>query len=146
MTVSGSTQPIGRASGLPPCGTASTRWAGSCGSKRDPVVARSCAPRSHWCAAQSRSPTVSDRLRIVIAEDNYLVREGVRLLLEDSGRVTVQAATANADELLSAVRRRAPDAAITHIRMPTGHHMEGIAAALTIRAEYPKVGMVVRSQ
>ena len=89
---------------------------------------------------------MSDRLRVVIAEDNYLVREGVRRLLEDSGRVTVEAATANADELLSAVRRRAPDAVITDIRMPPGHHMEGIAAARTIRAEHPEVGVVVLSQ
>ncbi len=87
-----------------------------------------------------------DRLRVVIAEDNYLVREGVRRLLEDSGRVFVEAATANVDELLSAVRRRAPDAVITDIRMPPGHHMEGIAAARTIRAEYPGVGVVVLSQ
>jgi DNA-binding NarL/FixJ family response regulator len=89
---------------------------------------------------------VSDRLCVVIAEDNYLVREGVRRLLEDSGRVSVEAVTANADELLSAIRRRAPDAVITDIRMPPSHHMEGIAAARTIRAEHPEIGVVVLSQ
>jgi DNA-binding NarL/FixJ family response regulator len=89
---------------------------------------------------------VSDRLRVIIAEDNYLVREGVRRLLEDSGRVTVEAVTANADELLSAVRRRAPDAVITDIRMPPGHHMEGIVAAHAIRADHPGTGVVVLSQ
>jgi DNA-binding NarL/FixJ family response regulator/signal transduction histidine kinase len=136
----------GRASDWPPCGTAPTPSEGSCGSTGAPAAARSCAPRSHWSAAPSRSLAVSDRLRVVIAEDNYLVREGVRRLLEDSGRVTVEAATASADELLSAVRRRAPDAVITDIRMPPGHHMEGIAAARTIRAEHPGVGVVVLSQ
>ena len=50
---------------------------------------------------------MADRLRVVIAEDNYLVREGRRRLLEDSGRVDVVAAVGNADELLDAVRRRA---------------------------------------
>jgi DNA-binding NarL/FixJ family response regulator len=85
-------------------------------------------------------------MKIVIAEDNYLVREGTRRLLEDSGQVEVLAAVGTADELLDAVRRFEPDAAITDIRMPPGHHMEGIAAAHTIRATDPRVGVVVLSQ
>jgi DNA-binding NarL/FixJ family response regulator len=86
------------------------------------------------------------RLRVVIAEDNYLVREGTRRLLADSGEVEVVATVGDADELLEAVRRLAPDAVVTDIRMPPGHHMEGIAAALAIRAEHPAVGVVVLSQ
>ena len=54
-----------------------------------------------------------DELAIVIAEDNYLVREGVRRLLEDSGRVTVLAGVGTAVELLDAVRRLCPDASTT---------------------------------
>ena len=89
---------------------------------------------------------MADPVRVVIAEDNYLVREGVRRLLEDSGEVRVEAVTADATELLDAVRRLAPQAVLTDIRMPPGHHMEGIAAAREIRAEHPGIGVVVLSQ
>jgi DNA-binding NarL/FixJ family response regulator len=86
------------------------------------------------------------RLRVVIAEDNYLVREGTRRLLEDSGEVVVLAAVGTAAELLDAVDRMRPDVALTDIRMPPGHHMEGIDAAHAIRANHPSVGVVVLSQ
>jgi DNA-binding NarL/FixJ family response regulator len=85
-------------------------------------------------------------LRVVIAEDNYLVREGTRRLLEDSGEVDVVAAVGTADDLLDAVRRLTPDAVLTDIRMPPGYHMEGIEAAHAIRAAHPSVGVVVLSQ
>jgi DNA-binding NarL/FixJ family response regulator len=85
-------------------------------------------------------------LRVVIAENNYLVREGTRRLLEDSGEVNIVAAVGTADDLLDAVQRLTPDAVITDIRMPPGHHMEGIEAAHAIRATYPSVGVVVLSQ
>jgi DNA-binding NarL/FixJ family response regulator len=89
---------------------------------------------------------VGPAVRVVIAEDNYLVREGTRRLLEESGEIAVVAAVGNAHELLDAVRRLAPDAVITDIRMPPGNHMEGIDAAHTIRAEHPDIGVVVLSQ
>jgi DNA-binding NarL/FixJ family response regulator len=82
----------------------------------------------------------------VIAEDHYLVREGTRKLLEDSGEVDVLAAVGNASELLDAVRRFAPDAAITDIRMPPSHGFEGIEASHQIRADHPGIGVVVLSQ
>jgi DNA-binding NarL/FixJ family response regulator len=85
-------------------------------------------------------------LRVVIAEDHYLVREGTRRLLEDSGAVEIVAAVGTAADLLDAVRRLTPDAVITDIRMPPGHHMEGIEAAHAIRAAHPSVGVVVLSQ
>ena len=85
-------------------------------------------------------------LRVAIAEDHYLVREGVRALLEDSGEVQVIATVSTAVELLDAVATLAPDAVLTDIRMPPGHHMEGIDAAHRIRAEHPDVGVVVLSQ
>ena len=87
-----------------------------------------------------------DRLRVVIAEDNYLVREGTRRLLEDSGEVDIVATVSNAGELLDAVDRLRPNAVMTDIRMPPGHHMEGIEAARAIRAQYPEIGVVVLSQ
>jgi DNA-binding NarL/FixJ family response regulator len=85
-------------------------------------------------------------LRVVIADDNYLVREGTRRLLEDSGEVEVVAAVGTHDELLDAVDRLLPHAVLTDIRMPPGHDMEGIQAAHQIRARHPQVGVVVLSQ
>src|SRR5919202_4075556 len=85
-------------------------------------------------------------LRVVIAEDNYLVREGTRRLLEDSGDVQVLAAVGTAIELLDAVARLRPQTVLTDIRMPPGHHTEGIEAAHAIRARHPEVGVVVLSQ
>jgi DNA-binding NarL/FixJ family response regulator len=85
-------------------------------------------------------------LRAVLAEDSYLVREGVRRLLESTGEVTVLDAVGTADELLEAVDRLAPDAVLTDIRMPPGHSTEGIRAAHAIRAGHPDVGVVVLSQ
>jgi DNA-binding NarL/FixJ family response regulator len=97
---------------------------------------------------------MADPLRIVIADDNYLVREGTRRLLEDSGQVTVQAAVGSAPELLDAVRRARPDAVLTDIRMPAGPAagqaagpaMEGIDAAHSIKETAPGVGVVILSQ
>jgi DNA-binding NarL/FixJ family response regulator len=85
-------------------------------------------------------------LRVIIAEDNYLVREGTRRLLEESGEIDVVAAVGTADDLLDAVQRLEPDAVLTDIRMPPGHQMEGIEAAHAIRATHPTVGVVVLSQ
>src|SRR5262245_64758014 len=94
-------------------------------------------------------------LRIVIADDNYLVREGTRRLLEDSGQVTVLAAVGSAPELLDAVRRARPDAVLTDIRMPTagpaaagdgGPAMEGIDAANAIKADKPEIGVLHMSK
>ncbi|GIH79780.1 response regulator transcription factor [Planobispora longispora] len=111
-------------------------------------------------------------LRIVMADDNYLVREGARRLLEDSGEVVVQAAVGSAPELLDAVRRMRPEAVLTDIRMPpgavpeglptydsaagpvngaaqadrTGRAMEGIDAAHAIKAGHPEIGVVILSQ
>jgi DNA-binding NarL/FixJ family response regulator len=82
----------------------------------------------------------------VIAEDNYLVREGTRRLLEDSGEVEVVATVGTHDELLDAVDRLLPHAVLTDIRMPPDHDMEGIQAAHQIRARHPQVGVVVLSQ
>jgi DNA-binding NarL/FixJ family response regulator len=86
------------------------------------------------------------RLRVVTAEDNYLVREGVRRLLDDGDDVAVVAAVGSATELLEAVRREQPDAVLTDVRMPPGQGDEGIRVALAIRAEQPSVGVVVLSQ
>ena len=89
---------------------------------------------------------MAEALRIVIAEDNYLVREGTRRLLEGTGEVSVVAAVGSASELLDAVERLRPDAVLTDIRMPPGNGTDGIDAAHETRAAHPRVGVVVLSQ
>jgi DNA-binding NarL/FixJ family response regulator len=90
--------------------------------------------------------SMAERLRIVIADDNYLVREGTRRLLEDSGVVDVLATVGTAAELLQAVEALRPDVVLTDIRMPPGHQVEGIEAAHAIRKRHPSIGVVVLSQ
>lgn len=89
---------------------------------------------------------MAEPLKVVTAEDNYLVREGTRRLLEDSGEFKVLACVEDADALLDAVREFSPDAVLTDIRMPPTHRTEGIEAALRIKEAYPAVGVVILSQ
>ena len=84
--------------------------------------------------------------RIVLAEDNYLVREGTRRLLEDSGEVDVVDAVGDAVALRDSVARHLPDVVVTDIRMPPDHQLDGISAAHAIREQHPSVGVVVLSQ
>jgi DNA-binding NarL/FixJ family response regulator len=86
------------------------------------------------------------KLRVVIADDHYLVREGTGELLEATGGVEVTAAVATAEDLLRAVEADVPDAVLTDIRMPPNHSTEGLDAARRIRADHPQVGVVVLSQ
>jgi DNA-binding NarL/FixJ family response regulator len=85
-------------------------------------------------------------IRIVLAEDHYLVREGVRRLLEAEPRLEVAAACGDLDSLLEAVDRESPDVVVTDIRMPPGHSDEGIQAARRLRVTNPNLGVVVLSQ
>ena len=82
---------------------------------------------------------------VVLAEDSFIVREGVRMLLEESGYDVI--ATADEyDGLLAAVDASPPDVVITDIRMPPTNTDEGVRAARHIRATHPEVGVVVLSQ
>lgn len=89
---------------------------------------------------------MTDPLRVVLAEDNYLVREGVRRLLVDGAEIDVVGDAATAPELVQRVREVRPDAVLTDVRMPPHHAMDGIEAALLLRAELPDTGVVVLSQ
>jgi DNA-binding NarL/FixJ family response regulator len=89
---------------------------------------------------------VADKLRVAIAEDHFLVREGTRRALEVSGEIEVVAAVGTSDELERAVAELRPDVVVTDIRMPPGHHTEGIDASHRIRAAHPAIGIVVLSQ
>lgn len=84
-------------------------------------------------------------LRVVLAEDSYLVREGTRRLLESAG-VEVVAAVADGDALLHAIDAHGPEAVLTDVRMPPGQGTEGIQAAHEIRRRHPGIGVVVLSQ
>ena len=85
-------------------------------------------------------------LRVVFAEDNYLVREGTSALLGSTSDVELVAAVSDLDSLLAAVDEHRPDAVLTDIRMPPTNTTEGIEAARRIRAEHPDIGVVVLSQ
>jgi len=84
-------------------------------------------------------------MRVVIAEDSVLLREGAVRLLEEVG-IEVVAQAGDAEDLLRKVRAHKPDVVLTDIRMPPDHTDEGVRAAATIRAEMPDVGVLVLSQ
>ena len=84
------------------------------------------------------------RLRVVLAEDDVLLREGLASLLQRSG-FEVAGQAGDAGQLLSLVRHTPPDLVIVDIRMPPGYTAEGLEAARVIRQEFPDVGILVLS-
>jgi DNA-binding NarL/FixJ family response regulator len=84
-------------------------------------------------------------VRVAIAEDSVLLREGLVRLLEDAG-FEVVAQCGDAQDLLLKVRSYAPDVVIVDIRLPPTHNDEGLRAALEIRSKHPDVGVLVLSQ
>ena len=85
-------------------------------------------------------------IRVVLADDHYLVREGVRRLLETHPDVEVAGAADDLDSLLETVDAVSPDVVLTDIRMPPTGTDEGIRAAEHLRSAHPEVGVVVLSQ
>ncbi len=85
-------------------------------------------------------------IRVVLAEDNYLVREGVSRLLDATDDLEVVAAAQDYDGLLAAVDEHVPDVVLTDIRMPPTGTDEGIRAADAIRSAHPGTGVVLLSQ
>jgi DNA-binding NarL/FixJ family response regulator len=85
-------------------------------------------------------------IRLVLAEDHYLVREGVRRLLETRAELEVATVCGDLDSLLAAVEAERPDVVVTDVRMPPGDDDEGIQAAERLRRTHPEVGVVVLSQ
>ena len=85
-------------------------------------------------------------IRVVLAEDQYLVREGLRRLLDTHDEVEVVAVGEDLDSLLAAVDSAHPDVVVTDIRMPPGGTDEGIQAAARLRETHPQIGVVVLSQ
>ncbi|HEY6696117.1 MAG TPA: response regulator transcription factor [Solirubrobacteraceae bacterium] len=84
-------------------------------------------------------------MRVVIADDNLLVRRGLVGLLDDAG-IEVVAEAGAADELLREVDAHEPDVAIVDVRMPPTHTVEGLEAAHEIRVRHPRMGIVILSE
>ena len=113
---------------------------------QDPALelpAGSAAPNAFARPGQD-APFQSTRL--VLAEDHYLLREGMRRLLETTPDLEVAAVCEDLDSLLAAVEAERPDVVVTDIRMPPGNRDEGIRASDRLRVEHPDVGVVVLSQ
>jgi DNA-binding NarL/FixJ family response regulator len=101
--------------------------------------------RTAVAVAGSRGRERTHRMRVVIAEDSVLLREGIARLLEESGFDVADQAE-NAEGLLRKVGAHKPDIAIIDVRMPPTHTDEGLRAAHQIRAEYPGTAVLVLSQ
>jgi DNA-binding NarL/FixJ family response regulator len=118
------------------------------------------APSRQWREHEARAwcwPTGPDRpsrlvydrlvaIRVALAEDSYIVREGIEQLLSGAEEVEVVASCENLHSLIEAIEREAPDVVLTDIRMPPTESDEGIQIATRLRKERPNVGVVVLSQ
>jgi DNA-binding NarL/FixJ family response regulator len=85
-------------------------------------------------------------VRVVLAEDSFLVREGLQQLLESSPTVDVVATCGDVDELFEAIDRERPDVVLTDIRMPPTRTDEGIQVASRLRESHPGTGVLILSQ
>ena len=93
-----------------------------------------------------RLPSATMAIRVVLAEDNFLVREGVARLLDRTADVDVVATCGTFDELLELIDLHVPDVVVTDIRMPPTGTDEGIRASRIVRERHPQIGVVVLSQ
>src|SRR5262249_7041955 len=89
-------------------------------------------------------PEQASRVRVVVADDDVLMREGLARLLEDGGYEVVGQA-GDGSQLLGLVREDQPDLAIVDIRMPPTHSTDGLDSARTIREEFPEIGALILS-
>ncbi len=85
-------------------------------------------------------------IRVILGEDSYLVREGLRQVLSGAPQVVLEAECDDADALMREVEERQPDVVLTDIRMPPTNTDEGIRLAAQLRATHPRIGVVVLSQ
>jgi DNA-binding NarL/FixJ family response regulator len=85
-------------------------------------------------------------IRVVLADDSLLVREGVQHILEAAAEIDVVAVCGDRDSLLEAVDRERPDIVLTDVRMPPGQADEGIQVAGLLRESHPEIGVIVLSQ
>ena len=109
-------------------------------SPRSTAASRSIRPPGEGTTVQGRGP-----VRVVLADDSLLLREGVARLLEEAG-LEVVAQAGDAEDLLRKVGAHKPDVAIVDVRMPPTHTDEGLRAAAEIRDAHPGIGVLVLSQ
>ena len=100
-------------------------------------------PESGGAATAGTAPAAA--IRVVLADDSVMFREGLARVLADNSFI-VAGQAGDADELYAAVLRQTPDVVVTDIRMPPTNTNEGLQAAQRIRAEHPGVGVLVLSQ
>jgi serine/threonine-protein kinase PknK len=96
-----------------------------------------------WLPADNRQVNMS-RTRVVLADDDVLLREGLASLL-DRSELTVVGQCGDASQLIELVREHRPELAVVDIRMPPGHSTEGLDAARVIQQEFPETAVVVLS-
>jgi DNA-binding NarL/FixJ family response regulator len=89
---------------------------------------------------------LSVTIRVVLAEDSYLAREGIQQVLEAAPSIEVVSTCEDLDSLLAAIEGNPPDVVVTDIRMPPTNSNEGIRAAAQLRETHPEIGVVVLSQ
>src|SRR5919198_1474173 len=114
--------------------------------RHDPALEAPTGIAAPTAFARPAQDAPSPSTRLVLAEDHYLLREGVRRLLETNPDLEVAAVCEDLDSLLAAVEAERPDVVVTDIRMPPGNLDEGIRASDRLRREHPDVGVVVLSQ
>ena len=85
-------------------------------------------------------------IRVIVADDSYIVREGIEEILAGSEEVVVAASCADKDSLLSEIDAREPDVVVTDVRMPPTSTDEGIEVAARLRETHPRIGVVILSQ
>jgi DNA-binding NarL/FixJ family response regulator len=85
-------------------------------------------------------------IRVVLADDSYLVREAIEHVLDEADQVEVVASCGDRDSLLSAIEAERPHVIVTDIRMPPSDSDEGLQVAAALRLTHPEVGVVVLSQ
>jgi DNA-binding NarL/FixJ family response regulator/class 3 adenylate cyclase len=112
---------------------------------RDPVRVMRVTGDDDAMARLAGAATRPRAMRVALADDSVLLREGIARLLTESG-FTILSTAGDADELLAQVRKESPDVAIVDIRMPPTFTDEGLRAAHTIRSELPDVGVLLLSQ
>jgi DNA-binding NarL/FixJ family response regulator len=110
-----------------------------------PLALRKHDHDGHRGACRHRGHEPKERVRVVIAEDSVLLREGIGRLLEESG-FEVAGHAGDGEDLLRKVGAHKPDIAVVDIRMPPTHTDEGLRAAHLIRAEHPDMAVLVLSQ
>ena len=113
--------------------------------RRDETRDDAVSPRSS-SRKFGRDGACSTVIRVVLADDSFLAREGIARVLESLEDIELVAAAEDLDELRSAVEREKPDVVVTDIRMPPTNTDEGIRFARELRSTDPKVGVVVLSQ